>query len=148
MTIPKKLILDACLQKQNDLIDSFRKQLEGMETDAFAQNHSPSQSENRAAGKIELLNAVGKELDFALREMELLKMLNPDKESSIVEPGAVVVSDKLTFYICVSIEKIEVQGQPIFGISTKAPIYASMRGLKKGDSFSFNETDYIIKEVY
>ena len=148
MNIPKNLIQDACLQKQNELIASFKNRLDAMESDAFQTNHSPSQTENRTAGKIELLNAVGKELDFALREMEFLKTLNPDKESTIVEPGAVVVTDKLTLYICVSIEKFEVQEQTLFGISTKAPIYAAMRGLEKGSTFSFNEAVYQIKEIY
>jgi hypothetical protein len=148
MRISKNLILEACLQKQNILIESFKSKLEVMESDAFLQDQSPSQTENRAPGKIELLNAVAKELDFAQREMELLKNLNPNKENTVVEPGAVVVTDKLTFYICVSIEKFEVQGHPLFGISTKAPIYESMRGLEKGASFSFNETKYQIKDVY
>ena len=148
MNIPKNLILDACLEKQNELIASFKSRLETMESDAFETNHSPSQTENRAAGKIDLLNAVGKELDFALREMDFLKNLNSEKENTIVEPGAVVETDKLTLYICVSIEKFEVEGQTLFGISTKAPIYAAMRGLEKGATFSFNETEYQIKAIY
>lgn len=147
MTIDKKLVLEACLDKQNELIEGFKNRLEVMEADAFEQDHTPSQTENRTPGKIELLNAVGKELDFAMREMELLKNLKTE-ESSVVEPGAVVVTDRMTFYICVSIEAFEVAGQALFGISTKAPIYASMRGLEKGASFSFNETKYEIKAIY
>jgi hypothetical protein len=119
-----------------------------MESDAFEFDHSPSQTESRAAGKIELLNAMGKELDFAKREMELLKMLNADKESTIVELGALVITDKRTFYISVSIEEIKVQDMTVFGISVKAPIYASMMGLKKESIFKFNETEYHIKAIY
>ena len=144
----KKLILDACLKKQNDLIDNFKSRLKSMESDVFEFDHSPSQTESRAAGKIELLNAVGKEHDFAKREMEFLKTLDSEKENSIVEPGAVVVTKQLTFYISVSIEEIEVQGKSIFGISTKAPIYAVMRGLEKGAVFKFNETEYHIETIY
>lgn len=148
MNIPKNLILDACMAKQNELIASFQNRLEAMKLDAIKVNHSPSQTENRGAGKIELLNAVGNELDFALREMEFLKTLNPEKGNTIVEPGALVITDKLTLYISVSIEQIEVQGHSIFGISVKAPIYAVMRGLESGSTFSFNETVYKIKAIY
>ena len=148
MDISKKLILDACLKKQNDLIDNFTSRLESMESDAFEYDNSPSQTESRAAGKIELLNAVGKELDFAKREMEFLKTLDAEKENSIVEPGALVVTNKLTFYISVSIEEITVEGKSIFGISTKAPIYAVMRGLETGATFKFNETEYLINKIY
>jgi hypothetical protein len=148
MIIHKKLILDACLKTQKDFIDNFKMRLESMESDAFEFDHSPSQTESRAAGKIELLNAMGKELDFAKREMELLKMLNADKESTIVELGALVITDKRTFYISVSIEEIKVQDMTVFGISVKAPIYASMMGLKKESIFKFNETEYHIKAIY
>ncbi|WP_418263188.1 hypothetical protein [Flavobacterium faecale] len=148
MNIPKNLILEACIKKQNELIVGFQNRLEAMTADTFEIDQSPSQTDDRAAGKIELLNAVGNELDFALREMEFLKTLNPEKESTIVEPGALVVTDKLILYICVSIEQIEVQGEILYGISTKAPIYAAMRGLKNGDNFRFNETEYQIKAIY
>ena len=147
MDVSKKIILEACIEKQNHLIENFQTRLETMKSDVFEYDQSPSQTDNRAAGKIELLNAVGKELDFALREMEILQMINSDKESSIVEPGAIVVTDKMTFFICVSVEQIEVEGNSIFGISTKAPIYAAMRGLSKESDFQFNETSYRIKEV-
>ena len=148
MIIDKNLILEACLQKQNDLIESFRSRLETMESDAFEHDQTPSQSESRTAGKLELLNAVGKELEFAQREMEFLKNLDASKVNTIVEPGAVVVTNKMTFYICVSIERFEVEGKELFGISFKAPIYAVMRGLEKGNSFKYNETEYEILDVY
>lgn len=148
MTIDKKLILEACLLKQNELIEGFRTRLETMEAEAIDHDHSPSQTESRTAGNMELLTAVGKELDFAQHEMEFLKNLDPSKVSAIVEPGAVVVTNKMTFYICVSIEKFEVQGNPFFGMSFKAPLYASMRGLAKGTSFKYNETHYDILDIY
>lgn len=148
MKIAKELIHDACIQKQNELIDGFTSRLRTMESATLEHDHSPSQTESRTAGTVELVNALGRELEFAQREMEFLKNLNPSKETDIVEPGAVVVTDKLTFYICVSIEKFEVNGKDFFGISYKAPIYASMRGLKKGTSFKYNETEYKILDVY
>ncbi|UQD55871.1 hypothetical protein [Flavobacterium sp. K5-23] len=148
MNIDKNLILEACLQKQNDLIESFTNRLENMESDAMDHDHSPSQSESRTAGKMELLNAIGKELEFAQREMEFLKNLDPSKVSDVVEPGAVVVTNKMTFYICVSIEKFEVEGNEFFGMSFKAPIYAVMRGLAKGTTFKYNETEYDILDIY
>ena len=148
MKIDKNNILNVCIDKQNELITSFKNRLNGMESEAFEQEDSASQTEDRSAGNIELLNAIGKEHDFALRDLEFLKTLSTEKEHTIVEPGSVVVTDKMTFYICVSIEEFEVDGKSLFGISTKAPIYANMRGLEKGKSFQFNETVYQIKDVY
>jgi hypothetical protein len=43
-------------------------------------------------------------------------------------------------------EKVEVNGESVFGISTKAPIYANMRGLEK---VSFNlMKPIVIEDVY
>ncbi len=144
----KQLIHQACLKKQQSLIDGFSSRLESLESDVSRHGASPSQTESRMVSKLDLINTVHKELDFAKQEMAFLNNLDPSKASDTVEPGAVVVTNKLTFYICVSIEKFEVEGDELFGISFKAPIYANMVGLKKGDKFKYNETEYEILDIF
>ncbi len=146
--IDKNKILQACIENQNELIDNFKKREAEYNEDTFSQNESASQSEDRRAGKYELLKALGDELAFAQKELAYLNSLDVAEESTVVEPGATVVTDKLTFFISISGEKIEIDGETIIGISTRAPIYASMRGLEKGSSFTFNETTYVIEDVY
>lgn len=146
--IAKTDILNACIQKQEELVESFKQRETEMRDDAYSQDGSESQAEDRKAGKLEIINALGKELVFAHEELLFLNSLNGTKESNVVEPGSVVTTDQLTFFIGVSSEKVEVNGEEFFGISTKAPIYASMEGLAKGAAFQFNETKYQIKDVY
>lgn len=146
--IAKTDIKQACIRKQQELIDSFKQQEVEMYNDTFSQDASASQTEDRKASKVDLLKALGNELVFAQEELVYLNSIDVTKESSQVEPGAVVFTDHLTFFIGVSSEKVEVNGEVFFGISTKAPIYANMIGLQKGDSFQFNETKYLIKELY
>jgi hypothetical protein len=119
-----------------------------MNSDTFSQNESASQSEDRRAGKYELLKAIGDELAFAQEELTYLNRLDITKENTLVAPGAVVVTEQFVFFIGVSSEKVEVNGESVFGISTKAPIYANMRGLEKGSKFQFKETRYVIEDVY
>jgi hypothetical protein len=46
------------------------------------------------------------------------------------------LSDRpINVFIAISSEKVEIDGVTIVGISTRAPIYASMKGLQKGSSF-------------
>lgn len=146
--ISKEQILSACIQKQEDLIKNFESRVDEMKADAYGQNQSASQSENRTAGKIELLSTLQSELGFAQMEMGYLKSMKPDVTHEIVEPGAVVVTDKRTFFIAVSSEVVEIDGQEIFGISTKAPLYQVMAGCKKGDKFEYNGTSYKIEDLY
>jgi hypothetical protein len=146
--IDKNQILQACIEKQDELINHFKKRESEVNDDTFSQNESASQSEDRRAGKYELLKALGDELAFAQQELAYLNSLDVTKESSVVEPGAIVFTAQFTFFIGISSEKFEVDGVTIVGISTRAPIYASMKGLQKGSSFKFNETNYVIEEVY
>jgi len=146
--IAKEDIKQACIQKQQELIDSFKQREVEIYNDTIEQNASPSQSEDRGAGKVDLLNALRKELVFAEEELLYLNSIDVTKESTVVEPGTVVITDQIAFFIGVSSEKVEVDGDLFFGISTKAPIYANMIGLQKGDSFQFNETKYVIVDLY
>jgi hypothetical protein len=71
-----------------------------MNSDTFSQNESASQSEDRRAGKYELLKAIGDELAFAQEELTYLNRLDT-KENTLVAPGAVVVTEQFVFYWCV-----------------------------------------------
>ncbi len=146
--ISKHQILQAYIKQQHELIDNFKNREAEMKNDVFHRSESASQSEDRKAGKMEVLRALGNEYVFAQQEMSFLDSLDASKESTVVEPGAIVVTDQLAFFIGISSDKIEIDGETIFGISTKAPIYRSMEGLQKGNSFQFNETSYYIEQVY
>ena len=146
--ISKDLILKACIAKQEELVSNFDSRVSEVKADASSQRQSASQSEDRTAGNVEVLDALQNELTFVQMEMRSLKAINPDHVNNKVEPGAVVVTNKRTFFIAVSSEKIEIDGQEIFGISTNAPIFSAMMDLKKGDTFEFNNTSYKIQEIY
>lgn len=148
MAISKDLILKTCIKKQEELVKNFNSRVTEMREDTYTQDHSASQTEDRTAGKVEILSTLERELAFVQMEMGYLKSLNPGKVNEKVEPGAVVVTNQRTFFIAVSTEKVEIDGQEVFGISTKAPIYAAMEGLKKSDTFSFNGVHYTIEDVY
>lgn len=146
--IDKKLIHEVCIHNQQELIESFQQRESEMYNDTFMQNTSPSQTEDRKADKVDLLSAMGTESTFAQEELAYLVSVDVSEESASVEPGAVVATDSLTFFIGVSTGKFEVNGEEFFGISTKAPIYAGMKGQKKGGTFQFNETKYLIEDLY
>lgn len=64
-----------------------------------------------------------------------------------VEVGSLVKTDHHAFFIAVACHAIDVEGEKVVGISSKAPIFAQMQGKKVGDSFTFNETSYKILGV-
>jgi hypothetical protein len=146
--ISKSAILQACMNKQEQLIENFESRVTTTKTDAFSRDHSASQSESRTANNIELLTVYENELAFAKAEYDFLKSFEPLTIKTKAEVGAVVVTNKLTFFISVSVEKVEVDGGVVYGISAQAPIYAAMEGKEKGDKFKYNEAEYEIEDVY
>ncbi len=144
----KKAVHQACISRQVELIENFSNKVEELKKELFAHDFIPSQDDHKPSERIEILESMEKELNFLHFEMNLLNQLNMDEKYESVQPGALVVTDKRVFYVSVSIEEIEVEGQRIFGISTQAPLYKEMAGKHSGESFAFNDTSYTIKEVY
>jgi hypothetical protein len=146
--ISKEKIIEACITKQQELIDSFQTRFLEMKEDVYGKSSSPSQSEHRSSGKMALLSTLETELSFAKLEMGYLSSLDATIQYDTVSPGSVVVTNHRTFFIGVSSESVDVEGQNIFGISRQAPIFSGMEGKKAGESFSFRETHYQIESVY
>ncbi len=146
--INKADVLAACLQNKEQTIKNFENLVNESTGDVYSQTESASQSEDRTAGEVDLLGSYKNELAVAQSELAFLKSLDAGIENSKVEPGAIVITNQLIFFIAVSNDKIEVSGKEIFCISTNAPIYQMMDGLQKNDKFSFKEEKYAIENVY
>lgn len=146
--ISKTAILDACLKKQQDLIDHFAQRIDEVNAETQGNTEPPSQTDEGSSSSEDMLELMGQELIFVRSEMEVLRSIDPENSADHVERGAVVVTDQRIFFIGVSSEEIEVEGVKVFGMSDKAPLYSHMRGLKTGDSFQFNTTKYHIEDVY
>ena len=146
-TISKQAVLNICIQMQEDQVANFENRVASERGDITNTDDSASQSEDRQAGKAELLAIYEKELAFSTADLQYLKSIALDKESSVVEPGALVVTKEIVFFISISTEKFEIDGMTVIGISVHAPIYKAMEGLGKGDAFTFNETEYLIEKL-
>jgi len=146
--IAKSVIHSTCLKKQQDLIDHFNQRLEDVKAEAYNNNETPSQTDEGSNSPEEFLQTLESELDFVRAEMEVLRSIDPADAAHQVERGAVVVTDQRIFFIGVSSEEMQIDGQKIFGMSEHAPLYSHMRGLRAGDHFEYNKTKYVIADIY
>lgn len=146
--IDKADIHQACMVKQQHLIDNFEKEIASLKKEMFSHDFSQSQGDSSSVERNELLVRYENELIFLNNEMQILESIDPSKETEKVELGSVVVTDQRIFYVSVSIEQFVVDGQDIFGLSVNAPIYEVIRQAAKGDRVSFNGIDYKILDVY
>jgi len=148
----KKEILNQAKRKHQSVIDDLRGEINAIRE---------SESDNNADGQADLeemsqdvmadsrRETIARELDFAQDELNLLnRLVIQEPLHDEVTLGSVVETNKHSFYVSASIEEFEANGKQFFGISTKAPIYEVMKGLKKGDKFEMRNQHYTIKDVY
>ncbi len=64
-----------------------------------------------------------------------------------VEPGALVLTDSLNFYMGISTKQFQQDGKTFIGINTDAPIYKALEGAKAGNNIEFNGKKYKVLEI-
>ncbi|MBC6366992.1 hypothetical protein [Algoriphagus sp. AK58] len=146
--ISKASMLHASLIKQQLIISDFEKEIENLKGEIIAREEIASQEHRGGAERNEMLVRMEHELVFLKNELMTLEGIDEEKVSEKVELGAVVVTDQRIFFVSTSVDLLEVNGQSLFGISTKAPIYHVMKGKTKGDTFDYGGVRYQIRDVY
>jgi transcription elongation GreA/GreB family factor len=139
----KKQILEEGIKQHQSVIDDFAQSIK--ELLAANGNGQPATEE-----AVQRANQIADQLEFAREEMLTLQDMQRNIETihSQVQLGSVVVTDKDTFFVSVSIERFYVGDLKVFGLSTKTPLYRAMEGKKKGDTFSYGGIQYRIEDVF
>lgn len=148
----RKKMLDACIKKQQLLIEDFKGRIKGLLDTGDLGNeeeYDNTQSSQKSQASAEV-NEISKALSLANDEMNFLDQLKATDNNlhTIVGPGAIVVTDKAVFFISVSIEEFTVDGETFIGISTKSPLYLSMKGLPKDSIFHHNGKNYKVLDIF
>ncbi len=88
------------------------------------------------------------ELRINRTKMSLDNFLNLDfGVKTEVEPGALVLTNSLNFFIGITSAMFDHEGKKYIGLNTDAPIYAALMGAKAGDKVAFNGQEYKIQEI-
>lgn len=148
----KKKLLQACIIRQQSLIDDFNLRIKdllespGLGNEDEYDNNELSQKAQAAAE----INSINDALSLANEEMALLDSMQhtTSEPRDEVSPGAVVATDHDTFFISTSIEQFDVDGDTWIGLSTNSPLYQAMKGKKKGEKFKCKGTTYKILDVF
>lgn len=149
----KRKTLAESIRRHQSVIDDFRARISTLLNEEPIINDEEVDMAQQAKNAQEIItevNPLGDELAFANEEMRLLldMQAHQDDVHDKVELGSIVVTDKDTFFVSASIERFEVDGKSVFGLSTQAPLYKAMEGKKEGESFSYKDNVYKIKEIF
>lgn len=88
-----------------------------------------------------------RQLSEALKQKAVLEKIDPSLHPEQVVSGSLVKTNRGYFFISLGLGKITVDEQLIIALSPESPLGIQMMHLAKGDSFSFNNADYIIESV-
>jgi len=119
------------------------------------QNSLTSESKSTAGDKHEtgraMIQLEREKLGNQLKQLELqeavLKKIQTDNKTSLVALGSFVETDKMNYYLSISLGKIKVDNSDVFAISAQSPIGALLLGKKVGDSITFNGNKSVIKAI-
>ena len=148
----KNQLLEAGYVKQQALINDFKIRIKALlQVDGLGneEEYDNNQQAN-ASQNITEVDALNQELIFANEEMNMLHRLESlmTFKHNCIEFGAVVKTDKRTFFISTSIEEFVLNNKTYVGLSTKSVLYSRMKGLRKGDDFSYHGVTYKIIDIF
>ncbi len=90
---------------------------------------------------------ISRQLKDALAQKTILENIDPALHTEQIVRGSLVTSNKGIFFLSIALGKATIEDQLIIALSPESPLGKAMRHLKKGDAYSFNGIEYIIKEI-
>jgi len=144
----KQKIVTACKKRLNEKLDISQDDMRRLR-EAAGRNADDNQSETYESNQQEMLNEMRdmqEHFDFLEESAALFNRLDFQSPFEQVQPGALVVTDKMTFLVGISGD-FEYDGHTIKGISASAPIYDAMKDKKAGDEVMVNGNLFKIEAV-
>ncbi|WP_164674939.1 hypothetical protein [Anditalea andensis] len=122
-----------------------------MQKDRIAKKDSGSGASLLSAAVAHLeIQALEQDLDYAVKEMRVLKYLLKTHQEKHEKAGlgAIVVTHRNTFFVCSDLQRLDMEGEKYIAISNQCPLFKSMRSKKKGEKFTHKDLTYHILDIY
>lgn len=145
----KQEIKNHLIQQQVKLIEELKEQVATVhsQVDIDEEDVMDPEDHSHSFESNEMEQMIKVQRSRAERGLEILSSLDISPKFN-VETGALIETERLCFFIGYATLPFEAEGTRIVGISTGSPIYNTMTGLNKGDSFSYAGNDYTITNIY
>lgn len=144
----KQELLQVCMDYVNKRISNYKLEMDTIKESI--ENNDKGSSEDDDSGNGKLLNDLEKNaqhLNDATKMLETLKQINPKIHNESGTLGSIVYTQTNTFFLSVSVGKIELDNSSYFAISLQSPIGMLLKNKIKGDQINFNGTLYTITNI-
>lgn len=137
-----KTQLENNVMELNNSLDTYRSGTDMDEGDTRDPEDFSQQTESR-----DMVLLMQQQLDNANSQLARLETYGKNQSTS-VEPGAVVETDRNLFFIGLSIPSFQAGDKEIIGISPESPAYAVIKGKEEGDTFKLGNNEHTILRIY
>ena len=147
MSLIKSQLLEVCFAYVNKRIANYKDELETIK-DSIENNDKGDEEDDSGNGK--LYNDLEKNTQYlrdAQKMHETLKLITSNTIHQNAVLGSLIKTDISNFYLAVSIGKVEIDNENYFILSKSSPIGELLTNKTVGDSITFNNTTYKIKEI-
>lgn len=144
----KKKILNVC---QNQLAETIHHLKSEMDEAQKAANEYGLPKDRYDSFRSQLLrkkDMFAQQLVKANEQIDLLGQIDPEKQCSYVEFGAIIITNKQKMFISIGLGKVEIDSDVVYAISPAVPIYKVMEGKKAGEEFTFNNNTFKIEQIF
>ena len=127
------------LSIDNELVESLKKETKNSSGDKHETTRAMIQIEREQNGKRI------KEIEILKKQLLSIKLIENNKKK--ISLGSLVKTNNYNYFIAVSVDKFNFKGNDIYCISQNTPVGKALIGKKVNETFSFNNTKNIIKEI-
>ncbi len=90
----------------------------------------------------------GQQLVRLIDEKNMLDKISLKKTLNAIAFGAIVKTNHQTLFIAIGLGKTQFKNDTVYVISPSVPLFHAIIGKKKGDKYSFNNTENVILDIY
>ena len=145
----KKGYIDFIIKQLKNLLVELEQEINSI--DAEIGNETKSSAGDKFETSREMMSQARKRLEERANalgnQIRNLKSIEVNKNSSKVDHGSLIKTDKGCFFFGISLEKLEFQGNTIFNLSLASPLGQHFVAKGINDQVSFRNSVYTILEI-
>ncbi len=145
----KVILLENCKETVKNRFAKIKQTITDIEESLEDESKSSAGDKHetgRAMLQIDRENA-GKQLHEIENLQGLVKKIDIQTTSDYVRLGSLVYTNNGTYFISISIGQVTVGKTNYFCVALQSPIGQLLSGKKKGDSFTFNGKEFLVKSI-
>ncbi len=140
MTANKKILYQACQHFVDERLKTITQVMDANKT-ALASESKSSAGDKHETGRAMLqleMEKAGQQLKYVNEMKEVLSKIKLSKKSGYAGLGSLVITDKATYFLAVSLGIVSIADSEYVVVSLKSPIGKQLLDKKVGDILAFN----------